>query len=148
MNSTRLSPTVMSKDNCWISRSRRTSRFLIFAGFSFKGVSTYLEGFLARFSTPVLSKLKIQFFNQLTFIVPRLLQVAETSEILSSSTVWLVFGVGSVTLRRHYRGIWTSSPSAWKFFADTLTGRYHLQRRFSIHFSQYSLSWRNSRSAT
>ncbi|KAI0251242.1 hypothetical protein BJV78DRAFT_1282736 [Lactifluus subvellereus] len=78
--------------------------------FSFEGVSAYLEGLVVRISTPVLSELKIQFFNQPTFIVPRLLQVMETSEILSFSTVWLVFGPGRFTLRRHYQGTWTSSP--------------------------------------
>jgi hypothetical protein len=37
--------------------------------FLFKGVSAYLEGLLARISTPVLSTLGIWFFNHLTFTV-------------------------------------------------------------------------------
>ncbi|KAI0247549.1 hypothetical protein BJV78DRAFT_909858 [Lactifluus subvellereus] len=58
--------------------------------FSFKGVSAYLEGLLARISAPVLS-LQIELFNQVTFTVPRLLQFMGTSETLSFSTVQLAF---------------------------------------------------------
>ncbi|KAI0247561.1 hypothetical protein BJV78DRAFT_1285467 [Lactifluus subvellereus] len=58
---------------------------------SFKGVSAYLEGLLARTSAPVLIKLGIELFNQLTFTVPRLLQLMDTSEIPSSSVVRLAF---------------------------------------------------------
>ncbi|KAI0255453.1 hypothetical protein BJV78DRAFT_674038 [Lactifluus subvellereus] len=59
--------------------------------FSFKGVSAYLEGLLARISVPVLSNLTIMLFNQLTFTVPRLLQFMNTSETFSFSTVQLAF---------------------------------------------------------
>ena len=59
--------------------------------FSFKGASAYLEGLLPQISTPVLSKLQIDFFNQLSFTVPRLLQFLGTSETLSFNTVRLAF---------------------------------------------------------
>ncbi|KAN0132225.1 hypothetical protein V8E53_009991 [Lactarius tabidus] len=41
---------------------------------SFRGSSTYLEGILARINTPLLSTLNVEFFNQLTFNLSRLLQ--------------------------------------------------------------------------
>ncbi|KAI0246017.1 hypothetical protein BJV78DRAFT_1286860 [Lactifluus subvellereus] len=60
--------------------------------FWFKGVSAYLEGLLAQISAPVLGWLSIDFFNQLTFTVPRLSQFMGTSDILSFNTVQLAFG--------------------------------------------------------
>jgi hypothetical protein len=59
--------------------------------FYFKGVSAYLEGLVAQISAPVLSLLEIEFFNQLSFTVPHLLQFMGTLEILSFNTVRLVF---------------------------------------------------------
>ncbi|KAI0246828.1 hypothetical protein BJV78DRAFT_98776 [Lactifluus subvellereus] len=90
---------------------------------SFKGVSAYLEGLLARISAPVLSNLEIFLFSQLTFTVPRFLQFMGTSEYLSFSTVWLLF----------------DSDSA-ESCADTSTGRYHPQPRFSHNQSS---EWHN-----
>ena len=40
----------------------------------FRGGSTYLEGILARINTPLLSRLSVEFFNQVTFDLSRLLQ--------------------------------------------------------------------------
>ena len=59
--------------------------------FSFKGVSTYLEGLLSRISAPALNFLQVSLFSQLTFAVPRLLQFIDTSEILSFRTIRLIF---------------------------------------------------------
>ena len=59
--------------------------------FVVKGVSAYLEGLLRHISTPVLTRLYITFFNQLSFTVPRLLQFLATSETLSCNTVRLTF---------------------------------------------------------
>jgi hypothetical protein len=50
--------------------------------FDFHGVSTYTEALVHRITTPHLKKLKIQFFNQLTFSVPRLLQFIDAAENL------------------------------------------------------------------
>jgi hypothetical protein len=58
--------------------------------FSFRGVSAYLEG-LARIIAPSLSVLDVQFFNQLTFTVPRLMQLMEASENLRFSAVKISF---------------------------------------------------------
>jgi hypothetical protein len=71
--------------------------------FPFKGVSAYL---LARFSTCP-QQAQISVFQPTDIHRPTSLA---GQEILSFSTVWLVFGAGRVTLRRHYRGTWTSSP--------------------------------------
>ena len=48
--------------------------------FAFWGVSAYLESLLPYMTTPLLEKLDIHFFNQLTFSVPHLLQLATTTE--------------------------------------------------------------------
>jgi hypothetical protein len=59
--------------------------------FSFRGVSAYLEALLARINTPVLRRLEVNFFNQLTFVIPHLLQFMHTSENLRSSGVQVTF---------------------------------------------------------
>ena len=58
--------------------------------FSYRGVSAYFEG-LARIEAPTLSDLDIQFFNQLTSTIPRLLQFMRASEMLRFSAVKIVF---------------------------------------------------------
>jgi hypothetical protein len=50
--------------------------------FRFRGVSTYLEALVCNIKTPRLEKLEIDFFNQLAFSVPRLLQFMITTENL------------------------------------------------------------------
>ena len=50
--------------------------------FSFHGVSAYMEAVVQRITTPRLEKLSIQFFKQLTFSLPRLLQFLDTAENL------------------------------------------------------------------
>jgi hypothetical protein len=51
--------------------------------FEFRGVETYLEALVHRITTPRLEKLRIMFFNQLTFSVPRLLQFVDATENLT-----------------------------------------------------------------
>ena len=48
--------------------------------FRFRGVSAYLEALVHRIATPRLEKLEINFFSQLTFSVPRLLQFIIAAE--------------------------------------------------------------------
>ena len=50
--------------------------------FWFRGVTAYLEALLYRISAPHLEKLEPEFFNQLTFSVPRLLHFVGTTENL------------------------------------------------------------------
>jgi hypothetical protein len=66
--------------------------------FTFKGVTAYLEGLLARISTPALNVLRVSFFNQLTFTIPRLLQSIQTAENLIFNAVQLYFGTHFVEL--------------------------------------------------
>ena len=48
--------------------------------FQYHGVSTYLEALVHRVTTPRLEKFDIEFFNQLTFSVPCLLQFMDTAD--------------------------------------------------------------------
>ena len=50
--------------------------------FRFKGVTAYLEALLYWISAPRLEKLELEFFNQLTFSIPRLLHFVNTAENL------------------------------------------------------------------
>ena len=50
--------------------------------FVFRGVSTYLEALVHWITSPRLEKLLIELFSQLTFFVPRLLQLTNTAEDL------------------------------------------------------------------
>ena len=59
--------------------------------FGFRGVSAYLEALLSRINTPVLRRLGVTFFNQLTFVVPHLLQFMNTSANLRYSGVQVTF---------------------------------------------------------
>jgi hypothetical protein len=77
--------------------------------FSFKGVSTYLEGLLARIMTPVLSMFEVELFNQLTFTVPRLLQFIRSSDF-ESTRLYLAFDPNFFILRTDgHQGLWGRS---------------------------------------
>ena len=67
--------------------------------FHFQGVSTYLEALVHRITSPRLKELNINFFNQLTFSVPRLLQFIDTAEDLRFSNAVLTFSGKSVGAR-------------------------------------------------
>ena len=58
---------------------------------SFCGVSSYLEGLVHRITTPRLEKLQIEFFNQLSFSVPHLLQFIGAAENLRFGIAVLTF---------------------------------------------------------
>jgi hypothetical protein len=75
--------------------------------FVFIGTSAYLEGLVARISTPSLNTLHVNLFNQLSFTVPRLLQFIQTSENLTFSTVQVAFDDLSVSL---YAVPWKEAP--------------------------------------
>ena len=57
----------------------------------FRGISAYLEGLLARISTPLLEVLQIRLFNQLNFTVPHLLQFMSRTENLGFRLARLTF---------------------------------------------------------
>jgi len=59
--------------------------------FGFKGASAYLEALLPCITAPLLAKLQVTFFNQLTFNLPRLLLFLNTAENLRFSSAMLIF---------------------------------------------------------
>jgi len=59
--------------------------------FGFRGASAYLEALLPCMTVPLLAKLQVEFFNQLTFDLPHLLQFLNTAESLRFSRARLVF---------------------------------------------------------
>ena len=59
--------------------------------FHFHGVSSYLEAIVHRITTPHLKRLKIIFFNQLTFSIPHLLQFIDAAENLRFYKAYLTF---------------------------------------------------------
>ncbi len=58
---------------------------------AFQCVSAYFEAIVCRITTPRLEQLAVQFFNQLTFSVPRLVQFLNTTESLRFDSVLLNF---------------------------------------------------------
>ena len=66
--------------------------------FAFRGVSAYLEALLPRMTTPLLDRLQIAFFNQLTFSVPHLLQFISTKENLKFRRVYFYFSPRALTM--------------------------------------------------
>jgi hypothetical protein len=59
--------------------------------FGFRGVSIYLEALLPNVTTPRLETLNVQYFNQLTFSVPRLLQFMTTADNFRFNRVRFLF---------------------------------------------------------
>jgi hypothetical protein len=59
--------------------------------FRFGGVSIYLEALLPHMTTPLLETLRVHFFNQLTFSVPRLLQFMTTADNFRFDRVEFLF---------------------------------------------------------
>ena len=57
----------------------------------FQGASAYLEALLSQVTIPLIEKLQIYFFNQLTYSIPRLQQVVSTAENLRLKTATLSF---------------------------------------------------------
>ena len=57
----------------------------------FQGVGTYLEALVHRITAPRLEKLRIWFFNQLTFSVTRLLQIVNATENLTFESAKFLF---------------------------------------------------------
>jgi hypothetical protein len=67
--------------------------------FMFQGVSAYMEAVVRRITTPRLEKLGIEFFNQLTFSVPRLTQFINTTENLRFDSSEIKFSEDEVHIR-------------------------------------------------
>jgi hypothetical protein len=71
--------------------------------FGFQGVSAYLEAILARINTPLLQRLQILFFNQLTYAVPHLLQFMSATEDLRFSNIKFTFHERAVIVAAYPR---------------------------------------------
>ncbi len=69
----------------------------------FQCVSAYLEAIVCRITTPRLEQLTIQFFNQLTFSVPRLVQFLNTTQSLRFDSVDLEFSGKRVNVEPYLR---------------------------------------------
>ena len=72
--------------------------------FQFHGVSTYLEALVHRITTPRLEKLNVDFFNQLTFSVPCLVEFMNTTENLRFDTAAFRFSNRRVRVEVSCRG--------------------------------------------
>jgi hypothetical protein len=72
--------------------------------FRFQGACAYLEALVHRVTAPRLEKLQIEFFNQRTFSVPRLVQVMNTRENLSFDSAKFVFTRWQVYVQAYPRG--------------------------------------------
>jgi hypothetical protein len=59
--------------------------------FAFRGVNTYLEVLLPQMTTPLLEKLQIIFFDQLTLSIPCLLEFINTTANLRFSSAEVIF---------------------------------------------------------
>ncbi|KAH9983228.1 hypothetical protein BJV74DRAFT_952567 [Russula compacta] len=59
--------------------------------FAFGGTSAYLEALLPRMTTPLLERLRIEFFDQLSFSLPHLLKFLSTIENLRFGRATLTF---------------------------------------------------------
>ena len=67
----------------------------------FQGIRSYLEALLHRISTPRLERFRIDFFNQLTFSVPRLLQFLNTTENLRFKSAKIEFSDNDVDVEMY-----------------------------------------------
>jgi len=72
--------------------------------FRFRGVSAYLEALVHRITAPRLEKIYIDFFNQLTFSVPRLQQFWNTTENLRFDSAKFSFDDQRVLVRVYPHG--------------------------------------------
>ena len=71
--------------------------------FVFRGVSAYLEAVVRRITAPRLEKFDIQFYKQLTFSVPRLLQFMNTAENLRFGSAKFKFSTDEVYVKLYPR---------------------------------------------
>ncbi|KAI9461534.1 hypothetical protein F5148DRAFT_1214955 [Russula earlei] len=69
--------------------------------FGFRGTSAYLEALLPRMTTPLLQKLQVLFFNQLTFSIPHLVQFIRMAENLRFGSVRIEFFAKGVNVFVH-----------------------------------------------
>jgi len=66
--------------------------------FGFQGASAYLEALLPCVTMPLLERLQVMFFNQLTYPIPHLQQFTSTAENLRLNTATLTFLLDHLTM--------------------------------------------------
>lgn len=66
--------------------------------FGFQGASAYLEALLPRVTMPLIERLQVSFFNQLTYPIPHLQQFMGTAENLRLNTATLTFLLDHLTV--------------------------------------------------
>jgi hypothetical protein len=81
--------------------------------FCFRGVSAYLEAIVRRTTTPRLERLRIQFFKQLTFSVPRLAQFVNTTENFRFGNAEIMFKDNAVDVVMLFREADTYACRVW-----------------------------------
>jgi len=72
--------------------------------FGFLGSSAYLEALVPRITTPLLEKLQIYIFNQLTISLPNLQNFMSRAVNLSFTRAWLTFGERGLFFSAYPRG--------------------------------------------
>jgi hypothetical protein len=78
---------------------------------AFRGVSAYLEYFIAQIRAPALEQLSITLFNQIAFTLPHMSHLINTTEGLKTPTMNIVFGHNAVSISTA-----NSFPSSDGFF--------------------------------
>ena len=92
--------------------------------FWFRGVSAYLEAVVCRITTPRLENLRIQFFKQLTFSIPRLVQFMDTTENVRSN-------IAEIMLKDKYIDVGMFSREAGSYVFAIAVGCRHLDWQVS-----------------
>ena len=83
--------------------------------FAFQGGSAYLEAFVSRITTPLLEQFSIEFYEQLTFSVPRLAQFMSTTEHLRFDSAKFVFSSTQVSVEFYPREAKTNTLSIYVY---------------------------------
>jgi hypothetical protein len=89
--------------------------------FMFQGGRTYLEALVHRITTPRLEKLHVEFFNQLTFSVPRLVHFMNTTETLKFKSAKFEFFNG-----RAYATVYPHAEEAKTYALFMAVNCWHL----------------------
>ncbi|KAI0289071.1 hypothetical protein BC826DRAFT_1034224 [Russula brevipes] len=93
---------------------------------AFKGSSAYLEALFPLITTPVLEKLQLMFFNQLSYPAPRLLEFVSATKSLQFSCARFNFYEAESTKYTLYMGVGCPDidrqvPSATQIFSELRT---------------------------
>jgi hypothetical protein len=130
----------------------------------FKGASAYLEALLSHVTIPLLEKLQVYFFSQLSYPIPHLQQSMTAAENLRLGTIMLSFREDYLNVRAYpYKGakLYTLSmelsgrnldwqvASATQVF-QTLSASFSAVDHLTLEYSRHlvSLEWNNEADRT